>query len=198
VPGFLPPAVARRMARDDAREAIEARRSEADREAQAEERHERALDTYRQQAEARGEVLDVMALARGEMRGRGVSEILASAAAAAAADDRRDEMRAWRDGHGDPEKLHVFVGEPNIVTAPAARSATGWKIFNRARHFRDMLDARRQLEQAERAAWQSRNGYGLVDNVTVRPREDRDNVVFARHAAASSTSRPAARLASAR
>ena len=47
-----------------------------------------------------------------------------------------------------------------------------------------MLDARRQLEQAERAAWQSRNGYGLVDNVTVRPREDRDNVVFARHAAA--------------
>jgi hypothetical protein len=58
VPGFLPPAVARRMARDDAREAIEARRSEADREAQAEERHERALDTYRQQAEARGEVLD--------------------------------------------------------------------------------------------------------------------------------------------
>jgi hypothetical protein len=85
---------------------------------------------------------------------------------------------AWREGHGEP--VHIEVGEP-VIHTPAARSVTGRAIFNRARRFRDLLAARRQLERAERAAWQSRNDYGVVEGVTVRRREDRDDVVFARH-----------------
>jgi hypothetical protein len=66
VPGFLPPAVARRVLRDDAAETRQARLDEAEREQLAEERHQRAMTLAVQQAEARGEVLDTMALARGE------------------------------------------------------------------------------------------------------------------------------------
>lgn len=169
-PSFLPPGVARRAAQDEAREAIAAKHAEAERELLAEERHNRAMTLYREQAEARGEVFDVLALARGEVRGRSVPEILAGAAASAAADDRRAEMHAWRHGHGEPEKLHVeFVGDPNIIT-PAARSETGWKIAQRFRHFRDLLEARDQLKAAERAAEQSRLDYGLIDGVEPRRR----------------------------
>jgi hypothetical protein len=176
-PDFVPPAVARRMAREDAQEARETRLAEAERERLAEERHQRAMTLAVQQAEVRGEVLDTMTLARGEVRGRAISEILAAAVAAGAAADRGDEIRAWREGHGEP--VHIEVGEP-VIHTPAARSVTGRAIFNRARRFRDLLEARRQLERAERAAWQSRNDYGVVEGVTVRRREDRDDVVFAR------------------
>jgi hypothetical protein len=143
IPGWLPPAVAARALRDDAREAIEARRAEAECERRTEERHSAAMALYREQAEARGEVLDVMAMARGEVRGRSLEDILAAAVAASGVEDRRAEMRAWQQGHGEPERLHVEVGEPQLL-APAARSATGRKIATRARKFWDVLDARRQ------------------------------------------------------
>jgi hypothetical protein len=70
-------------------------------------------------------------------------------------------MRAWRDGHGDPEPLHVFVAEPRLL-APAARSATGRKIATRARRFWDVLEARRKLAAAEVAAQASKDDYGFV------------------------------------
>src|SRR5947207_3229110 len=63
------------------------------------------------------------------------------------------------------------------LPAPAARSATGLRIFNRARHFHDLLAARRQLEAAEKAAIASSNDYGLVDGVVVRSRDDDDRIV---------------------
>jgi hypothetical protein len=179
--GQLPPAIQRRMAAADAAEYRIEREQEAERERLAEEWHQRAVTLAVQQAEARGDVFDVMALARGEVRGRSVGDILAGAVAAAEAGDRRAEMRLYQEGHGQPERLHVEVGEPNIIHAPAARSVTGRAIFNRARRFRDLLEARRQLEAAEQAAWQSRHDCGLVDGVTVQPREDRGDVVFARH-----------------
>jgi hypothetical protein len=178
-PSFLPPAVAARAARDEAREAIAARRAEDERERRTEERHAQALDAYRAQAEARGEVFDVLAMARGEVRGRTVPEILASAAAAAAAVDRGDEMRAWRDGHGEPEKLHIeFIDDPQLL--PAARSETGRKIASRSRRFRDWQEKRKAAEAARRAL-ESSLDHGLVEGVNPRPREDRDAVVFARH-----------------
>ena len=63
---WLPPGVARRQAQEEAREIREAREAEADREVQAEERHQRALTLYCQQAEQRGEVVTAMQLARRE------------------------------------------------------------------------------------------------------------------------------------
>jgi hypothetical protein len=146
VPGFLPPAVVRRMARDDAAETRQARLDEAEREQLAEERHARAVTLAVQQAEARGEVLDTMALARGEVRGRSIPEILAAAAAAGAAADRGDEMRAWRDGHGQPEPLHVFVGEPVLAASPIKRT-----IASRSRRWQDWQEKRKVAEAARRA-----------------------------------------------
>jgi hypothetical protein len=181
VAGQLPPAIQRRMALADAEEHRAEREQAAEREHLAEERHQRAMTLAVQQAEARGDVFDVMALARGEVRGRSVGDILAAAMAAAAVEDRRDGLRLHREGHGEPAKLHVEVGEPVIHHAPAARSGVGRAIASRARHFRDLLEARRRAERAEQAVWESRNDYGLVDGVTVRPHEDRGDVVFARH-----------------
>lgn len=174
---WLPPSIQRRAALDDAREAREARAAEAERERAIEARREQALSDYAAGANLRGEALDVMALAAGRVPHRTVSDVLTAAAAAAEADDRRDEMHAWRNGHGEPEKIHVeFVGDPNIIT-PAARSGTGWKIAQRARHFNDLLQARAQLKAAERAAEQSRLDYGFV--CERRNREDDDPVVVA-------------------
>ena len=89
--------------------------------------------------------------------------------------------RDWERDHppppaGPPQRLHVFFDEPQLP-APAARSATGLRIFNRARHFHDLLAARRQLEAAEKAAIASSNDYGLVDGVVVRSRDDDDRIV---------------------
>jgi hypothetical protein len=162
VPDFLPPAVARRMLRDDAAETRQARLDEAEREQLAEERHARAVTLAVQQAEARGEVLDTMALARGEVRGRSVSEILAAAVAASAVADRGDEMRVWRDGHGEPEPVHVFVGEPVLAASPVKRT-----IASRSRRWQDWQDKRKAAEAARRAVEADRD-LGLVDGAVVR------------------------------
>ena len=169
------------MAESDAREALESKRAAAEQESRREESHARALALAREQAELRGEVVDPLAFARGEVNPRPIRDILAAAMAAAAVEDRRDGLRLHREGHGEPARLHVEVGEPVIHHAPAARSRIGRVIASRARHSRDLLDARRRAERAEQAVWESRNDYGLVDGVTVRPREDRGDVVFARH-----------------
>jgi hypothetical protein len=171
-PAWLPPGVVRRQAQEDAREALESKRAAAERELRAEERHAAAMELYREQAEARGEVLDVMAMARGEVRGRSVEDILAAAVAASVVEDRCAEMRAWQQGHGEPEKLHVeFVDDP-VLLAPAARSSIGLRIFNRARRFGE---AQRTRAAAEAAARASANDYGFV--CERRSRDDDDPVV---------------------
>ena len=175
VPGFLPPRVARRMLQDDAREALAARQAEQEREQRAEERHSRAMTLYREQAEARGEEFSALALATGQVRGRSVQDILAAASAAADRDDMITEARLHREGHGDPEPLHVFVDEP--VLAGRSVTPTGRAIATRARRFRAVLDARRQLAAAERAAEASKHDHGLIPGVTQRTREDNDPVV---------------------
>jgi hypothetical protein len=168
-PGFLPPAVAMRMLRADAQDEIAAREAEAEREAHREELHQRHMALYQEQAAVRGELVSAVALATGKVPGRTVAEILAAGSAAGDREDLVVAARLHREGNGDPELLHVEVGEPTILHA---RSKTGWKIFNRARHFRDLLDARKALAEAEKAAERSRNDYGLVEGVTVRAKED--------------------------
>jgi hypothetical protein len=165
-PAWLPPGVQRRIAREDAAEARESRRAEAERETRVDEYRQRALAMYRDQAEARGEVVDALALARGEVPGRSVQDVLAAAVAASARDDARESARLHRDGHGDPEPVHVFVGEPRIGTA--ARSEAGRKIATRARRFRAVLEAKRALAAAEAAAEASRDDHGLVAGVRLQ------------------------------
>jgi hypothetical protein len=159
--------VARRAAQDDAREAIAAKHAEAERELLAEERHSRAMALYCQQAEARGEVVTAMQLATGQVSGRSIADILAAAVAAGDRDDVTTAAKLHRLGHGEPERLHVEVAEP-VILAPAARSATGRAIATRARRFVDVLEARRQLAAAERAAEASKHDYGLVEGVHPR------------------------------
>jgi hypothetical protein len=177
-PSFLPPAVAARATRDDAREAVEARHAEAERERQAEERHQRAIALYAQQAELWGEVVTAMQLATGQVSGRSIADILAAASAAADRDDVITAARMHREGHGDPEPLHVEFGEPRIL-APAARGSVGQKIASRSRRFTDWQEKRKAAEAARRAL-ESSLDHGLVEGVNPRPREDRD-VIFARH-----------------
>jgi hypothetical protein len=167
VPSFLPPAVAMRMRQSDAHEATAAREAEAEREAHREELRQRHLGLYAQQAASRGELVSAVALATGKVPGRTVQEILHAGSLAGDRDDVIAMARLHREGHGDPEPLHVEVGEPVIQQA---RSEKALRIFHRARKFRAVLEARRQLEQAEKAAAASRNDYGLVDNVHPRGR----------------------------
>jgi hypothetical protein len=186
-PSFLPPAVAVRMRQSDAKEAIAAREAEAEQETRREELHQRALSLYAEQATARGELLSAVALATGQVRGRSIADILEAARLAGDREDLVTEARLRREGHGDPAQLtHVEVAEPVILTSPVKRS-----IASRSRRWQAWrekvaaAEAARRAVEADRAAFASRNDIGLVDGVTIRPREDRDAVVFARHAAAS-------------
>jgi hypothetical protein len=169
-PSWLPPGVVRRQAQEDAREALESKRAEAERELRAEERHSRALGAYCEAAAARGEIVSVMDLAAGRVTGRTVQAVLAEALAASEVDDRRDALRLARDGAGAP--VHIEVGEPQLL---AARSETGRRIFSRSRRFFGVLEARRRLKDAEAAARASANDYGYV--CERRPREDARTVV---------------------
>lgn len=171
IPDWLPPTARRAAVAAELADQREDRAAAADRERLAEERHNRAMAAYRDSAEARGEVVDVIALAAGEVRGRSVHDVLAEALAASARDDARDARRVHRDGHGEPERLHVDFGEPVIHQA---RSETGMRLFTRYRHWKDAQDAKRA---AEAAAERSRDDRGLVDGVTVRSREETSPVV---------------------
>jgi hypothetical protein len=164
IPEWLPPAVRRSIAKEELAAQRETRQADAERERRDEERHNRALAAYREQAEQRGQVVDVMALARGEVRGRSVQDVFADALAASARDDARDAHRVHRDGTGPPEILHVEFAEPNII-APSARSERGLVAFNRYRRWKDAHDARRRAEAAEEA---SQLDWGIIDGVTAR------------------------------
>ena len=168
IPGFLPPAVARRIARDDAREAVEARRCEADRQDRAEAARERGLTLAAEQAQQRGEELTAWALARGQVTGRSVTDILAAARAAGDRDDAITAARLHRDGHGEPARVHIEVGEPVIHSA--AKSPSARAAWNRLRHWQDRLEVRWALAVAEEAARDAANDHGLVEGVTLSRR----------------------------
>ena len=146
----------------------EAREAEAEREEAVERTADQALTQAAREAEARGETLDVMALARGEVRGRAVGGILTAAVEASAAADRGDQLRLQREGTGAP--VHIEVGEPRLHRAPAARSARALEMFHRYRRFRE---ARRAAEAAQRAAAASRDDFGLICDFNDRVGWDR-------------------------
>ncbi len=117
--GWLPPAVARRVADDDAHERAQARRDEAERADQADACRENALAAYKTAAEARGEVVSAVQLATGEGIGRTTADIFGDAIAAA---DREDARTAARQRHEDGEV--VFIDREPVLHG-ASRS-DGW------------------------------------------------------------------------
>jgi hypothetical protein len=169
IPPSLPPAIRMRMEQADAQERLADKEAEEQQEARREELRQRNLGLYAAQAAARGELISAVALAQGRVSGRTVTEILDAGRMAGDQEDVVAAARAHREGHGVPEPLHIEVGEPVLLQA---RSAIGRKIFNRARHFADLMAARRELVAAEKAAVASRNDYGLVEGVTLHRRSE--------------------------
>ena len=115
----------------------------------------------------------VLDIATGRVSGRTVQDVLSEAWAASARQDAADPRRVHRDGHGEPEKLHVEFGEP--VIHEAKRSEHSLALFNQTRRFLDRLAAKRELDRAERAAEltaeRSRNDVGILNNVHPRRRD---------------------------
>jgi hypothetical protein len=77
------------------------------------------------------------------------------------------EARLRREGHGDPDPLHVEVGEPVIIASPIKRT-----IASRSRRWQEWQEKKRAAENARRAVEASRD-LGLVDGVTLHPRAGR-------------------------
>jgi hypothetical protein len=111
VPGWLPLAAQRNLIHEAALQRADAARAEKAREAQAEAAHEQALQAYRQAAEARGEYVSALELAAGEVAGRTVQDVFASALEAAEHEDARVAAREHRERQGE---AHVEFGEPSI------------------------------------------------------------------------------------
>jgi hypothetical protein len=183
----LPPRIQRRMIDAD----HDDRQAERDEKAARERRHEEAADRVVAlgiaAAHARGEYPAPMELAAMRLpaddkeRDARTRDAIDHVLAFQRAQYQRE--LAWEKDHpsppaGPPEKLHVFFDEPRLP-APAARSATGRRIAARARRFGAVLEARKALAAAERAAAASKHDIGLVEGVVVRSREDDDDRVVA-------------------
>ena len=110
---WLPQRIQRQMMVQDAAEAAEAKRAEAERATAADDRLGRALELYRSGAEARGEVVSAVALATGEGLGRSIGDVLSGLAAAADRQDGREA--AQRRARGEREPVEIFYGEPQIA-----------------------------------------------------------------------------------
>jgi hypothetical protein len=171
----LPRRIQRRMIDVDQ----EDRRLERDEKAAREQRHEeacnRALAMAIASAEASGSYPGPVELAtvrlpaddkeRAERTQAAIQHVL---------DTQRAQYQrelAWEKEHpappaGPPEKMHAFVDEPRLL-APAARSAIGLRIFNRARRFHEAQRAKAAAEAAER---RHRDDFPLARPITLRSR----------------------------
>lgn len=161
---LLPAGARMRMDREDAKADAAAKEAEREQETHREELRQRHLTLYREAAEQRGEVVDVLAMARGETPGRALEDILAAARDAA---DRDDALSQARLTHQGREPVHVDVGEPVLLT-PAARSAR-LRIASRSRHWQEWQQKKAAAEAARRAVEADRD-LGLVENVHPRRR----------------------------
>jgi len=163
----LPPRVARMVAQADAREAVEAKRAQAEREARNEAVHAEVVEFYRQLAEARGEDITALEVATGRVSGRSLADIFADAQQAGDFEDAVAAARAARETGSGP--VPVFAGEPILHEAPRARGAIGQRMFNTYRHWQELRAARQRVDAAEDSL---AGDYGFVcDAPPCRPRE---------------------------
>jgi hypothetical protein len=105
---WLPASVQRRIAVEEQAERRLARAADRERQDREESAHERAVGAYRAAAEARGEQVPALAIARGEGLGRSLQDVLGDATAAADHEDARQAARAHREAGLEP--AHVEVG----------------------------------------------------------------------------------------
>jgi hypothetical protein len=111
VPDWLPLAAQRNLIHEAAQQRADAVRAERDLEGRRDRLHDEALQAYRQAAEARGEYVSALELAAGEVAGRTVQDVFASALEAAEREDARSAARERRERQGE---AHVEFGEPVI------------------------------------------------------------------------------------
>jgi hypothetical protein len=127
-------------------------------------RHEqladRAVAAAISEAARRGEYVSPVDAVNGRI-GRTVEEILLGAQGEVA--DR--VPKPLREPNPD-RGVWLGAGEPVILPA---RSANGLRLFNRMRHFMDMLEARRRAEQAQRTAVVTKHHIGLPAGAPPRP-----------------------------
>jgi hypothetical protein len=142
----LPARMRASIEREDAKERLAARAEELERKARAEDWQQANLALAAEQASLRGEVVGAMQLARGEVTGRSVGDVLAGAARAGEAQDAREQARATRGADGG--RAECFVGEANIIHGPARRSGLALQLYNRGEAFFHRVRARRAAEAA--------------------------------------------------
>lgn len=127
-------------------------------------RHEqladRAVAAAISEAARRGEYVSPVDAVNGRI-GRTVEEILLGAQGEVA--DR--VPKPLREPNPD-RGVWLGAGEPVILPA---RSANGLRLFNRMRHFMDMLEARQRAEQAQRTAVVTKHHIGLPAGAPPRP-----------------------------
>jgi hypothetical protein len=114
--------VATAIAREEAHERAEARRAEIERADEAEKRHESAVAAYKAAAESRGEVVSALAIARGEVGGRDIGDVLRDAIAAS---DRQDAMQAARERRESGDWEYVDTRPEPVLPGRVSRS-DGW------------------------------------------------------------------------
>jgi hypothetical protein len=142
-PPWLSDATRARIRSQEAAEAAETRRAGQAQADRREQLHQRALVLYREQAEARGESVDVLGLAGG-FGGRTFAELRDAARAGAEQQDARDAARARRET--DNPLPIGYIDEPTIVMTPVKRS-----MMQRSRRFRDWQAKKTAAENARRA-----------------------------------------------
>jgi hypothetical protein len=144
---WLPASVQRRIAVEEQAERRLARAADRERQDREESAHERAVGAYRAAAEARGEQVSALAIARGEGLGRSLQDVLGDATAAADHEDARQAARARREAGVEPD--HVMVG----------RSAWPESEYELGRLLREADELHRELVHAQ-ARQASRQGRG--------------------------------------
>jgi hypothetical protein len=162
---WLPPGVIRAQAIEDQAERREARRAEAARQERADGMAESGLAAYKAAAEGRGETVGAMAMATGEVPGRGLEDIFGAAVAAA---DREDARSAARESREDKH----FV-DSDVVLHGASRS-DGWpgSSYELSRMIDQAQDLRRWMTMYE-ARLASRQGRGAEHIEALRAKAER-------------------------
>jgi hypothetical protein len=159
----------------DARDAVESKRAEQERERRAEEYQAQTTEFYRQQAELRGEEISALDVATGRVSGRSLAEIFEDARQAGDREDVLAAARLSRAGGSGP--LHLMAGdEPLIHASSRTRGPVGRALDNRRRRF----DDRRAAERAAAAAQASLNDVGFVCDAPPR-RESEVDVIGPSH-----------------
>jgi pyruvate/2-oxoglutarate dehydrogenase complex dihydrolipoamide acyltransferase (E2) component len=150
VPSWLPGRVQRAMAAEAAAERKEAREAEQQREARQEEAHDKALSLYRSQAEERGEVVSAVALATGQVAGRSIEDVFASAIAGA------DQTDARVKAQEKPDNV-CLIDAPEPVIHGARRSGWPSSEYEADRMLRRAADLHTDL-----MAYRTRRDYGAT------------------------------------